>query len=325
MRYLLLYSLLLIGGYCDSQNLVPNPSFEDTVSCPDGGGQVWKAEHWYVAEQSPDYFNECCTNSAFAVPNSSVFGNRYPATGYAFCGFYAYSTIDTFYREKIGVQLTNALFPDTRYFVSFKLTTTAWHHFNGASNKIGALFSTGSFTPSNPSQTNDYCQIWIDSIISDTTNWVHVWGSFVADSAYTYMTIGNFFTNSHTDTIRFWEPPPQGGYALQTYCFIDDICVSRDSSECDIISTSTESLLERQIDFTSYPNPVSKLLNIKIEINGYSYLELCSVEGNRFQLEPVPRSPYNLTMDVSHLNNGVYVLNLISDNKTIHKKVIINH
>ena len=230
-----LYSLflfLLLAQFCGAQNLVPNPSFEDTVSCPTGGGQVWKAEHWYVAEKTPDYFNECCTNQAFAVPNSSVFGNRYAATGFAFSGFYGYSTVDTFYREKIGVQLSNDLSIGTKYFVSFKLTTTTWDAFSGASNKVGVLFSTQKYTPAHPSLTKDYCQMWVDSIITDTVNWVQVTGSFIADSAYSFITIGNFFTNAHTDTIRFWEPPTNTSYYLQSYYFIDDVCVSTDSTFC---------------------------------------------------------------------------------------------
>lgn len=305
--------------------MVPNPSFEDTIACPTGAGQVWKAEHWYVAEKTPDYFNECCTNPAFAVPNSTLWGHRYPATGFAFCGFMCYSTIDTFYREKIGTQLTSALSVGEKYFVSFKLTTTTRYNTSGASNKIGALFSTTQHTSNNPSPTKNYCQMWVDSIITDTTNWVNVWGTFIADSAYTYLTLGNFFTNAHTDTLRFWEPPPQTSYFLQSYYFIDDICVSQDSGECIASPVALNVLHERKRELKVYPNPANEYIIIETEIDESSVVELYSTQGILILARSIPRGWYQFRIDVGELKNDVYFLKVNGNNRNFTNKIVIHH
>jgi len=319
MRCLLLYSLLLIGGYCVAQNLVPNPSFEDTVSCPDGGGQVWKAEHWYVAEQSPDYFNECCTLSALSVPDN-LYDTQYAATGFSYCGMMVYSTVDTFYREILGVKMHDVMSIGLRYYVSFKLSATN-KYWNGACNKIGLLFSTEKHTTANTTLVNDYCQVWTDSIIIDTSNWISVKGSFIADSSYKYLSIGNFFTNAHTDTLRFWETN-----ALQSYYFIDDICVSVDSIDCFNEPVSiTSRLREIQNEFTFYPNPANSQLMIETKSEYGSRIELYNNSGSVFLKQNIPRGSNNLAIDVLDLEPGIYLLKYISDNKAITRKIIIKH
>lgn len=324
MKHHLLVFLLLCSSFCGAQNLVPNPSFEDTVACPTGGGQVWKAEHWYVAEKTPDYFNECCTHPSFAVPDN-LWGYRYPASGYSYCGFLAYSTIDTLYREKIGVKLSQSLQIGTRYFVSFKLSATVEENSSGASNKIGILFSNAQYTPAYLSATKDYCQIWTDSIITDTINWVQVYGSFIADSAYTYMTIGNFFTNAHTDTLRFWEPAPQTSYFLQSYYFIDDICVSQDSTECITSPVSIRALVESKRVVKIYPNPANSHFTVETETDEPSIIKFYTTDGTLFLTQNIPIGRQTININTTELNNGIYFLRLTTHNKNFSYKLIIHH
>lgn len=52
-------------------NLVPNPSFEDTVSCPNYANQIDKAVGWHASRNTPDYFNGCdWLTSNQSVPNN---------------------------------------------------------------------------------------------------------------------------------------------------------------------------------------------------------------------------------------------------------------
>ena len=55
---LTLFMILNLDIYAQT-NLVPNPSFEDTVGCPDGPGQLYKAVGWYDCTTSPEYMNSC--------------------------------------------------------------------------------------------------------------------------------------------------------------------------------------------------------------------------------------------------------------------------
>lgn len=135
--------LFLLSQFSIAQiNLVPNPSFEDTVACPDAGGQFGNAADWHVAENTPDYFNRCCLLPIFSVPDNT-FSTRDAASGNAYCGFYTYSTV-AFYREKISVELIQPLIIGTKYYVSAKISsvkTIINQLSNCATNKLSFRFS----------------------------------------------------------------------------------------------------------------------------------------------------------------------------------------
>ncbi|MBK7390076.1 MAG: hypothetical protein IPI23_13700 [Bacteroidetes bacterium] len=48
--------LLLTGRIGYAQNLVPNPSFEDTINCPFSVNQFAYCDHWNKYRETPDYF-----------------------------------------------------------------------------------------------------------------------------------------------------------------------------------------------------------------------------------------------------------------------------
>src|SRR5947208_1800729 len=85
--------MLLTCGVCIGQNLVPNPSFEDTVHCPATSLQnfIDLSSSWYSARASPNYFNSCVSDSIglWDVPRNG-FGYQLPATGNAYSGLYTY-------------------------------------------------------------------------------------------------------------------------------------------------------------------------------------------------------------------------------------------
>ena len=169
MKHYYLLLLLFCGGIVQAQNLVPNPSFEDTVSCPTLLGQVTKARYWVDVLNTPDYFHECCTVSDLTIP-SNTFGYQYPATGSAYMGGNVYDMIDTNYREMIGTYLTEPLVIGTKYYVTFKVSFSAgiYQAVNIAVNKIGILFATENWQNETP--INNFCQIYSDSIVTDSVN-----------------------------------------------------------------------------------------------------------------------------------------------------------
>jgi len=131
-----------------------------------------------------------------------------------------------------------------------------------ATNKTGVLFSTVPYSYSNPPPRNNFAHIYTDSIITDTAGWTTISGTFVADSAYEYIIIGNFFDNSHTDTLLF-----DSLTFCVPYYYIDDVCVAIDSNNCsqaqyEVINynaSDTNITVGECINFTSqtifyYPN-----------------------------------------------------------------------
>ena len=114
------------------------------------------------------------------------------------------------FREYIGVKLLTPLVIGVKYYVSFKACLSDNPSIVYASNKLGALFSTISYSvdsfclpPCNSTllPPKNFAQVYSDSIITDTANWTTISGSFIADSVYQYVIIGNHFDNTHTSVI----------------------------------------------------------------------------------------------------------------------------
>jgi hypothetical protein len=68
--------------------------------------------------------------------------------------------------------------------------------------------------------------MYTTAIINDTADWTLVSGSFVADSAYQHIVLGNFFRNALTDTI-----PSEIGIVL-AYYLIDSVNVTSAFEDC---------------------------------------------------------------------------------------------
>lgn len=83
---------------------------------------------------------------------------------------------------------------------------------------MGAKFTTFAFSAPDGDTTlmSNSAHVYSDSLLNDTANWVQIKGSFIADSAYQYVVIGNFFDDFNTDTLNC---------SSASYAFIDMICV----------------------------------------------------------------------------------------------------
>jgi len=232
--------LLFIRAFpCDSQNLVPNPSFEEYEVCPYtiGFQPGDRPTHWRSWLNSPDYFHACAgslqdIDTLVGVPQNG-WGNQYAWDGDAYVGAYCHYLTDE-YREYIGAPLSEPLEIGETYGVSFRVSlATGGSYFPamGACNNIGVLFTMTSNTWTDingpPFPFRDYAHMYSLDIITDSTGWTLVSGLFTADSAYQHLVLGNFFNNALTDTLGI--QPWNGEVA---YYFIDDVCVSRSKGGC---------------------------------------------------------------------------------------------
>jgi hypothetical protein len=294
------------------QNLVPNPSFEEFTSCPWGQSQISFAVGWNSYCNTPDYFNSCDNNGQVGVP-SNVLGFQFARTGNAYAGIYAYSLVGE-YREFIGTLMKNQLIIGQKYYVTFYVSTAfnpnpGWHS-TFAVNKLGVRFSTIPYSYSNPVPIDNYSQVYTDSIISDTINWVKISGSFLSDSNYSYVSFGNFFNNSNTTHISL------DTLSSFAYYFIDDIIISTDSTYTGGIDFASYSFFYIRI----FPNPARDWIimegsDIKsfliIDIFGRKYIEDAFV-------------PTSLkSIDVSNLSKGIYFIQVNTLLKSSVQKLII--
>jgi hypothetical protein len=267
-----------------SQNLVLNPGFETTVQCPDGfttpfNDQVANAAGWSSYSETPDYFHVCGTYAPITIPSYS-FGYQLPHSGNAYCGGATYNK-NALYRETIGRQLASPLIVGERYYVSFYTCLSGAPGFTFATNMIGAKFTT---LPHNyitsPIAIDNIAQVYNDTLISDTLNWKLIHGSFIADSAYAYISIGNFFDDLNTDTFCI----NNAAITLDGYYYIDDVCVSTDSLYAATWTGIKDD--HAAASFTMFPNPADE--NVLLEFDNSTreecVLTLYDIHGQVVQI-----------------------------------------
>jgi hypothetical protein len=282
-------------------NLVPNPSFEDTIDC-------YTPKFWTSFGNSPDYYN-LCENSVFLGTPSNGSGYQYAANGNAYIGLFSYLTLTSNQREFIGVKLADTLIPNTKYYISIKINLANMS--NIATNKIGVLFSKNTYSDTATAHINNHAHLFSASIILDTLNWIKLSSSFIADSTYSYLIIGNFFNDLNTSITTL------SASGTGAYYFIDEVCVSTDSLLCSLNTGIEQSnFYEQKIEV--FPNPTSEYLYIKSNRKFSSILfDMAGKKMKEFK--------NSHELEVSEIENGVYILTIFTETKSINKKITIIH
>jgi hypothetical protein len=309
MKKIWKYFLMLISMNVNAQNLVPNPSFEDTVACPSMLGLINNSIGWNSFRESPDYFNSCAPNAGFSNPSVPVnsWGYQYPRTGNAYAGVTTFSILSANWREFTGIQLTQALSIGQSYFASFYISRAVnnINHMNIASSKIGMLMSTVEFSSINPAPVGNFAHVYSDTLISDTSNWVLISGFFLADSAYQYLIIGNFFNDSLTNHVVF------DSSATYAFYYVEDI----------LVMDSTTTGINQ--DYAAWSDRI--LLNLfqnemTIGGNDIKTISIFDATGRKC-IEQAAASSLN-RINVSSLSSGIYFIQVCTSGNSFVRKII---
>lgn len=293
-------------SYIQAQNLVPNPSFEDTVSCPINGN-LNNVNLWVNPNSAtPDYFH-ICTFGNFGVPVNG-YGNQSARTGNAYAGVISIMNISG-YREYLQVQLTSPLSAGVKYCVEFYVMAADSSTYS--INNIGAYLSNVPI--SSPSSNEFTVTPQIENQISSPINQPNVWqlvtDSFIATGGEQYITIGNFNNNSNTDTTML-----NGSTWAEGYQYIDDVKLQT----CSTVNID-ETLLVNQISLYSNPS------NGKINISSHETIKNYTVYSSLGQLiiNNFPNTT-NFQIDLTNYSTGIYYINMQTTKSNITKKIIIN-
>ena len=329
LNYLIVFILIQQGlnnNYCKAQNLVPNPSFENYSSCPNGVNSclpddLTKCSGWFSANNSPDYYNSCASLATnVSVPNNYS-GTQLASSGQGYCGIQTYSFTPN-YHEILSCQLTADLVVGTKYFVTFQVVNSGIVYdlgqgFNCCTNKMGALFSTMQFSCSNQIPLNNFAHIYSDTIIKDTILWKSISGSFIADSAYRYLNIGNFFLDANTDTFKY------NTLACRSYYLIDNICVSTDSLFANNWASLNEGVENNDLVWNLFPNP--SLGYIKLTSNFQESFEIFIFNSMGENLINYRFNSINefKEIDFSGYASGIYTINILYKNKSTFLKFLL--
>ncbi len=306
MKKFIVCLCLFFLSKADAQNLVLNPSFEDTIACPTTTAIPMQCEYWYTANiGSPDYFSEqpdifCGTSP---VPLSNV-GFQYARTGVAYVGLapFVSTTFPSFAnrREYIGGILSDTLKQGHEYCVSFYVSVA--EKLKYVVDGIGLFLSTDSavdytintnlsFVPqiSNPS----------GNIIYDTLNWMQISGTYIANGGEKYFTIGNF--NDDTNTLV----DSTSGTIMGAYFFIDDVSVI----DCTVgINEVNDNLSSGKL----YPNPANTVVYYENELaaDESGKIKLMDMLGKEIKEYNLTKGSNLISIPVSDLAKGIYLVKI---------------
>ena len=299
---------------CEAQNLVPNHSFEVPDSCPGTHTFLALGEgplQWFSGGGTPDYYQSCVPPPNEASVPLHDYAYQYPQDGENYIGLITYEVNSGGIREYAMVQLTTPLVAGQTYTVSF-YANAAWNgtdsmypQMNLASSHVGALFTTQprpwtGFDPW-PLATGS-AQVFHPWIIADTVNWTLVSGSFVADSAYQFLMVGNHYDNTITDTISL-------GPSIQlprAYTLVDNVCVSASIGACSSVNGVT---FASDSEVLVFPNPVLD----ELAVNGLRADALATIldaTGRLVWSGRITQGSWRL--DVGAWARGYYGLNMLS-------------
>ncbi|MBK7966146.1 MAG: T9SS type A sorting domain-containing protein [Bacteroidetes bacterium] len=277
-----------------------NGGFESFTICPFSLGAINQASGWVVSLATPDFYHTCAVTSPLTGIPQNICGYQQPFGGDGYAGMLCYSSFASGYnpdqREYATGTLTQPLTIGTKYFVYIRaVRMNASSH---AVNNVGAKFLTSSTT--NLPISNS-AHVFSSTVIIDTLNWTTIQGSFVADSNYTHISIGNHFNDSLTTVISV--APVTFGF--NAYYFIDEICVTTDSLGCfeqtGINDFTTNNLV------TINPNPVVDFLYLETKWNLDAEIIIYNAIGNVCLKQKTVNS---MVLDVRFMSGGMYFMKL---------------
>lgn len=218
--------LLLFLNYTNSaisQNLVLNPSFENSIKCPvttnnfDGFVADWAC----LPYTNITYFHSCANNNTAGVPYN-WYGFQFARTGNGYASIYSKAwDWDPDKRGYITGIFSTILDKDSVYCV--KYYTNLCDIANGAIQNIDAYIHDTLLVWNNgPAYylINIDPQIKSSHILSDTANWEEIHGLYKAKGGEKYISIGNFNSDAHTTMVNFGEGATRIDYN------IDDVSVA---------------------------------------------------------------------------------------------------
>lgn len=315
---------LLIGAFfiyqpTQGQNLVPNGGFEEGVNCPTFIGNLdEECDSWYASislgnglSPTPDWFHSCSEFDVLSPPNTAFgFQEAYEGDGYG--GFIAYKIEENMpgYREHIGVGLLEPLITGQTYNCGFWMARFYSGSTGFAVDNIGFKFTTYPAFTSNNLAVNNTALFSIDTVFADTASWHRVQVEFLADSAYGYLHIGNFFDDNNTTILQ------EGEFSNLSYYIVDNV---------EVTSTLNMTSDKSGGELVLYPNPVTSVLTVDLNhINASPNISfsIADITGAKVFSNQVKTNSSLMHISVEHLNSGVYFIFLQTDKYKYYDKFV---
>jgi len=217
-------AILLSGSIAYSQNLAPNPSFEEYLDCPVSLSTLRlpmvtaTVIDWYKPTRgTSDYFNSCATIESMASVPENVAGYQHARTGEGYVGWLGYVSCS---REYIEAKLLTPMIAGHKYHVSYWVSLA--DSIALAIDQMGAFFSPDSVnepTVTTLLAVTPQVVSPVDVMYNDTAGWQQVSGTYIAAGGEEWVIIGNFTPEADLSM----ESMSSGGSS--SYYYTDDVCI----------------------------------------------------------------------------------------------------
>ncbi len=279
-KYFALVWMMYVAFSIYAQNLVPNPSFEELIRCPQSfstSRNDFIVPGWTSATKgTPDQFHSCSWGEADVPYNWA--GSSNAKTGKGYVGIYAWMKRDdaNHYREYIQCELAEPLKAGVRYRLEFYYKLSSYSVYS--INRIGLLLSHEQLKLNHDQviPIAPTLSVEKDSAVENSTgSWEHAEMEYVAAGGEAFVLIGNFFDNVQT---RYTKLPHRTGKSSMlissAYYYIDDVSVTvLDSVQGRIVSSPHPFGLEQVEMGKDYV-----LKNIQFEFDSYTLMKISFTE-----------------------------------------------
>lgn len=212
-----------------AQNLVPNPSFEDTIDCNvPTQCSLLKATGWFNPNigATPDVWDcdlQRLCGYTMDVQNPDDIGAQYAQHGTRFAGAFLWYGPGTTGNDYLMSGLASSLVPGQAYEVSLHYSLV--DGFVYGLDHIGVWFGTDSVNENSTGRLELVPQVELrdpqQPYLVNMTQWVRLVDTLVADAAYSWMIIGNF---APADSINATVANSSSNLEY-AYYFIDSVVV----------------------------------------------------------------------------------------------------
>jgi hypothetical protein len=305
-----------------SQNLVPNGSFEDTIWCGNDS-TVLQPHNWYSPNSgTPDYFrdslmasNGCSSSTYFSSFGGGSylngFGYQLPHLGLAYAGIRTHD-------EYLGIKLNDSLKSGKKYCLETYVSLANSSQYGldliqfSFSNSPLTNYDTiaGNFIPLDSVHVN--VETMAGNFLLDTMNWMLVSDTFIAVGGEKYLTIGNFDSN---DTQNQYQSTNPSGIVF-CYYYFDDLAVYY----CDLPDDTNPQ--EVPPDISLSPNPSNGEIFLKGNFPEKTSIEIFNMLGQIVFVSDVPEGNHSTQLFLS-LAQGIYTYRIKSDDILKSGKMII--
>lgn len=218
--------LLLISWQGVTQNLVPNPGFEEYIRCPRmpcNLPQDFVGKYWHSCSLgTPDYYNACSKDQCGVPDNWAGVAHPYSGTGYG--GIYMW-TANNEYAEYLQCEFLKPLKKDVTYCVEFYFRYSSFSVYT--IDRMSCLITdlrvnlkSEKPIPLNATHEKNY------KLTEVTRDWQHFQFNYRAYGGERFIVLGNFVGNLKISYARnednFGKSPMLSASA---YCYFDDVSV----------------------------------------------------------------------------------------------------